>query len=381
MMTMKNIIRILVPVLVLGVLAAVAISLLTGPKTMHVSAVFPKTVSLYVGSDVRIMGVSVGKIEKVTPEATGVRVDMTYPQDVKIPVTADAVIISPSIVGDRFVQFTPTYTSGATLPDNATLDITRTAVPLELDDVYQGIDDLTVALGPTGANKNGALSDLLDSTAKNWGGQGAQFHQTIEDIAKLTGTLDDNKDQFFGTARELEGFIGSLAANDKTVRAFNQSLSQVSGLLSGERSELSASLHNLAIALDQVSTFVKDNKEALGRNIKGLDKVVKILVKQRGALDEVLRVGPDALSNLALTYNPQAGTLDTRSNLDNIAGQISSDPALLLCTLLGQAPGGTAACDAIQSALPRTGEFAGKQVVRHARERFDPSLGGLVLPE
>jgi phospholipid/cholesterol/gamma-HCH transport system substrate-binding protein len=276
------------------------------------------------------------------------------------------------------VQFTPTYASGATLPDNATLDITRTAVPLELDDVYQGIDDLTVALGPEGANKNGALSDLLDSAAKNWGGQGAQFHQTIDDISKLTGTLDDNKEQFFGTARELEGFIGTLAANDKTVRAFNQSLSQVSGLLAGERSELSASLHNLAIALDQVSTFVKENKDALGRNIKGLDKVVKILVKQRGALDEILKVGPDALNNLALTYNPQAGTLDTRANLDMLAGQIGSDPALLLCTLVGQAPGGDAACDAIQSALPRAGEFAGKQVVRHARERFDPTLGGLV---
>ena len=377
-MTMQRLTRIIVPLVLVGVLAVVAFSLFSGPGTKHVSAYFPKTISLYVGSDVRVMGVSIGKVEKVTPEATGVRVDMSYSDDVKIPENANAVVISPSIVGDRFVQFTPTYASGATLPDNATLDITRTAVPLELDDVYQGIDDLTVALGPEGANKTGALSDLLDSAAKNWGGQGAQFHQTIDDIAKLTGTLDDNKNQFFGTARELEGFIGSLAANDKTVRAFNQSLSQVSQLLSGERSELSASLRNLAIALDQVSTFVKENKDSLGRNIKGLDKVVKILVKQRGALDEILRVGPVALANLSLTYNPQAGTLDTRANLDMLGGQIGSDPALVLCTLLGQAPGGGAACDTIKSALPRSGEFAGKQVVRHAPDSFDPTLGGLV---
>ena len=377
-MDMKKWSRYLAPVVAICVLAGIAFTLFGGPGTKHVSAVFPKTVSLYVGSDVRIMGVPVGKVEKVTPQATGVLVEMSYTDDVKIPEDASAVIISPSIVGDRFVQFTPSYTTGPTLPENAKLDITRTAVPLELDDVYQGIDDLTVALGPEGANKTGALSDLLDSTAKNWGGQGAQFHQTIEDISKFTSTLDDNKDQFFGTARELEGFIGTLAANDKTVRAFNQSLSQVSSLLSGERGELSASLHNLAIALDQVSSFVKENKDALGRNIKGLDKVVKILVKQRGALDEILKVGPVALQNLSLTYNPQAGTLDTRANLDMIAGQIGSDPALLLCTLLGQAPGGDAACDAIQQALPRNGEFACKQVVRRARDRFDPTLGGLV---
>ena len=30
--------------------------------------------------------------------------DMTYSADVKIPESADAVVISPSIVGDRFVQ-------------------------------------------------------------------------------------------------------------------------------------------------------------------------------------------------------------------------------------------------------------------------------------
>jgi len=383
--TLRDRIAAVRPVALLSIVLAVALLVAVVAWVRHddrrvVTAQFTKTVSLYVGSGVRVMGVPVGTIESVRPTPQYVEVTMRIDDGVRIPEDVDAVVISPSIVGDRFVQLTPAYTSGPELPDNATLDLTRTAVPLELDDVYQGIDDLTVALGPTGANKNGALSDLLDSTAKNWGGQGAQFHQTIEDIAKLTGTLDDNKDEFFGTARELEGFIGTLAANDKTVRAFNQSLSQVSQLLSGERSELSASLHNLAIALDQVSTFVKENKESLGRNIKGLDKVVKILVKQRGALDEILRAGPDALSNLNLTYNPQAGTLDTRSNLDNIGNQISSDPALLLCTVLGQAPGGKAACDAIKTALPRAGEFAGGQIVRHARERFDPTLGGLVQP-
>ena len=97
------------------------------------------------------------------------------------------------------------------LPDGAELDEDRTAVPLELDQIYSSVDDLTVALGPTGANKNGALSDLLESTARNFGGQGAKFHQTIEDFSKLSATLDDNKEELFGSAAELEGFISTLA--------------------------------------------------------------------------------------------------------------------------------------------------------------------------
>ena len=219
------------------------------------------------------------------------------------------------------------------------------------------MDDLTVALGPTGANKNGALSDLLETTAKNFGGEGAQFHQTIQDFSKLSATLDDNKDELFGSAAKLEGFIGTLAKNDKTVRQFNQSLADVSSMLSGERQELAASLKNLAEAMGQVSCFVKDNREILGRNITGLNRVAKVLVHQRAALDEVLKDAPVALNNLALTYNPQAGTLDTRANQGEVGNQIAADPAAFLCSIVDQADTSGKRATLIKQALPRTGTF------------------------
>ena len=122
----------------------------------------------------------------------------------------------------------------------------QTAVPLELDEIYPSIDQLDVALGPNGANSNGALSDLLETTAKNFGGQGEQFHQTIEDFSKLSQTLDNNKEELFGSARAMEGFIGTLAKNDGTVRRFNDSLSSAADLLKGETgANLAASLKNL----------------------------------------------------------------------------------------------------------------------------------------
>ena len=62
-----------------------------------------------------------------------------------------------------------------------------------------------------------------------------------------------------------------------------------------------------------------------------------MLVKQRGALDEILTAAPLALNNLALTYNPQAGTLDTRANIQELGNQITSDPATLLCGIVNQA--------------------------------------------
>jgi phospholipid/cholesterol/gamma-HCH transport system substrate-binding protein len=377
--------KILAPLVLLALVVAALVAFVFGgghEKTL--TADFPRAVSLYEGSDVRVLGVPVGKVDSVTPSGTQVVVTMRYDADVKLPADAKAVIVSPSIVGDRFVQLTPAYTHGAVLADGATLGQDRTAVPLELDQIYSSLDNLTTALGPNGANKRGALTDLLDTTAANFGGQGKKFHRTIENFSRLSGTLADNKDNLFGSVRQLEGFVHTLSRNDHTVRAFNQTLAQVSGMLKGERGDLGTSLHDLGIALKQVSGFVRDNRAVLGKNIRGLDEVTQILVKQRSALAETLRDAPLALNNLALTYNPQAGTLDTRANLGELGHQITSDPATFLCGILDQANQGGQSCDLVKKLLGKNRPGALGSTTRRAGgsgiERTDPTLGGLVEP-
>ena len=373
--------RAILPAIIVLALVGAAFTMFRSEDTKTVTAHFPRTISIYEGSDVRVLGVPVGTVDTVTPSGTDVVVTMHYDADVKIPADAKAAIIAPSIVGDRYVQLTPVYDGGAVMADDQTLDVDRTAVPLELDQIYSSLDDLTVALGPNGANKEGALTDLLDTTAANFGGQGKKFHRTIESFSHLSGTLADNKDQLFGSVRELEGFVHTLSRNDRTVRTFNQSLASVSHMLKGERGDLSASLHNLAIAMRQVSGFVKSNRAILGKNITGLDQVTKILVKQRTALAETLRDAPLALNNLLLAYNPQSGTLDTRANLGELGNQLTSDPATFLCGILDQANQSGAACDAIRQILGngRTGALThGRSSGRTTPDRSDPTLGGLV---
>ena len=109
----------LLPLLVVGILVIAAVAAFAngggGEKT--VTADFPRTVSVYAGSDVRVLGVKVGQIESVTPTGTTVKVVMTYDAATKIPADAKAAIIAPSVVGDRFVQFTPVYKGGPVLED------------------------------------------------------------------------------------------------------------------------------------------------------------------------------------------------------------------------------------------------------------------------
>jgi phospholipid/cholesterol/gamma-HCH transport system substrate-binding protein len=368
------------------VLLIVALLLVfSGGGEKHVTAEFPRTVSLYKGSDVKILGVAVGKVDDVTPAGTKVLVKFHYDSKYKVPADAKAAVISPSIVGDRFIQLTPVYRSGATLADNARLGLDRTATPLELDEIFGSINDLDVALGPEGANKPGpngepgALSRLLDSTAKNFGGEGVQFNSTLKNLSKLTQTLADNKDQLFGTVNEIEKFTSTLAANDDTVRKFNDSLASGAQLLADERQDLAAVLQNLSVALTQVKGFVADNKSILSANIKELNQVSKVLVKNRTALDQSLTYAPVALNNLFLAYDENAGTLDTRADVGETVNELTARPSVVLCALLPDACGPLSTLlKAI--GLGRTAPALDTHVAKVTEvEPIDKTLAGLVV--
>ena len=376
---------------VVALVAALLVTFWPSSKQNYIVADFPRTVSLYEGSEVKILGVPVGKVETVVPEGTKVRVKLSYDAKYKVPADAKAAVISPSVVGDRYVQLTPAYKGGDTMADNAHLGVDRTATPLELDEIFRSINDLDIALGPDGANKSdasgtGPLTRLLDSTARNFGGQGVQFNKTLKNLGAFSKTLADNKDELFGTLSQVEKFTNTLSKNDQTVRHFNDSLASGADLLAGERQDLAAVLRNLSTAMVQVRSFVKENRTSLTSNISGLNRISKTLVKQRDALDKTLQYAPTALNNLYLAGNVKQGTLDTRDNVGELFNELQDDPAATLCTLIGQAnpPGGV--CSNLSSvmknnplgraaALTNTSTEAPRVV-----EPIDPTMAGLLRP-
>ncbi|MFF1466553.1 MCE family protein [Streptomyces mirabilis] len=326
---MKNLKRRVAVVTALALVAALTYVLWPRSESVHVTAYFPRTVGIYPGSDVRVLGVRIGEVEKITPEGDRVRVELKYDEGRKVPADAKAAVINSSVVSDRYVQLLPVYRKGPVLRNGAVIPETRTAVPVELDRVFDSLHTTADALGPQGANKDGSLSRLLGVSADNLDGQGENLNQTVEDLSQAVTTLSDGRADLFGTVRNLQVFTAALAADDKNVRSFNTSLAEVAGQLAGERKDLADALKNLGTALGDVSAFVKNNKKSLTSNVRGLSKVTKVLVTQRAALAELLEVAPTGLSNLNNAYNPSSGTLDTRNN-----AQQAQDPASLLCSVL-----------------------------------------------
>ena len=89
--------------LVLALLVGLAVVLWPSGGSRHVRAEFVRAVGLYEGSDVRILGVKVGKVTSVRPAGDRVVVDMTYDDKYSVPADAKAVVVSPSVVSDPIV--------------------------------------------------------------------------------------------------------------------------------------------------------------------------------------------------------------------------------------------------------------------------------------
>jgi virulence factor Mce-like protein len=314
------------------VIAAVVWWIFQSTNTRKISAYFDQTIGVYAGSDVRVLGVKVGTIDSVTPQGTQVRVDMSVDRGIRIPAAAQAVVVAPSVVSDRYVQLAPVYTGGATMGDNSVIPASRTATPVELDQLYSSLNKVSTALGPNGANANGSLSDLLNSLAANLNGNGQNLHDTITQLSQLATTLDSNKDNLFATVDNLAQFTQTLANSDATVRQFTNQLADVSGFLAGQRGQLSAAVTELGGALGQVQSFIQSNRALIKSNVDNLAQVTKVLVNERASLAEVLDEAPLALDDVVNAYNASSGSLDARANLNDLA----NPPIVEVCHLIQQ---------------------------------------------
>ena len=348
-----------------------------GAGTRTVSAHFSRAVQIVPGSEVRILGVPVGEVTAVIPEGNTVRVEMEYTDEYKVPADAQAVIITPTLTADRFVQLTPAYTDGEVLADDAEIEVQDTGTPIELDRIYRSLTDVTRALGPNGVNKNGTLDNLLTAGSKFLEGRGEQGNAMIVNLSKALQTFGDGSGDLFATVRALDEFSGALAANDRSVGQFMDNLGAVSTQLAGEKEELNAVLDNLAAVLGKVQRFVRDNRGLLVKDVKDLTTIVRILAEEQDALRTVLDIGPSAMGNLAVAFNPKSGTIGSRLRTEPTRASLDR----LLCTLVrgGGVPQAQAACDLFKALLRPVLDGASGNGNASAPGRAAPAAGATTV--
>jgi virulence factor Mce-like protein len=283
----------------------------------EVTALFDATIGLYPGSDVQVLGVAIGTVTAVEPDGGKVRVSMKLDRGQRVAADTSAVIIAPTLVSDRFVQLTEPYVGGAMLESGD--EITKTAVPVEIDELYASLNDVGEKLGPEGANRNGALSELLTVAAENLKGQGADINTMFGEFSEATSTLSSSDDDLFATIANLKEFNDMLVENDTSVAQVNRQFEAVTDYLAEDRQSMAGAIASLGDSLAVLDDFIRENRGNLKTSVDKLTGPSRVLVNQQESLDEAVRTIPLALQNFLNAYNIETNTIDGRGNLNELS--------------------------------------------------------------
>ncbi|MBB2773062.1 UNVERIFIED_ORG: phospholipid/cholesterol/gamma-HCH transport system substrate-binding protein [Mycolicibacterium obuense] len=311
----------LVAVLTVGVVTVTRSA--GGLNRTQVIGYFANSNGIYVGDEVRILGVAVGKIDKIEPQPEQVKITMSYDDKYKVPADAKAVILSPSLVSVRAIQLTPAYTGGPAMQDGAVIPEERTAVPVEWDDFRQQLEKLSETLQPTEPGGVSTLGSFVNTAADNLRGEGANIRETVIKLSQAFSALGDHSDDLFTTVKNLSVLVSALQSSTDLMRELNQSLASVTGLLANGDNEVGAALADINAVVGDVQTFVAENRESLGTTSDKLASVSTALNQSLDDIKQTLHLTPTTFQNFVNIYQPSQGALTGALALNNFANPIS----------------------------------------------------------
>ena len=283
------------------------------------SAYFTEANGLFVGDEIRILGVAVGVIDKIEPQPASSKVTFSVDKQYSIPADARAAILSPSLVTSRAIQLVPAYSGGPKLGAGASIPLSRTAVPVEWDDFRKQLEKLTDALQPTSPGGVNSVGEFIDSAADNVRGQGDTARDTVIKLSEAISALGDHADDIFSTVRNLQLLVSALYSSSDLLASFNQNLAGVTTLLSNTPNEVGGALKSLDGALTDVRDFLAENREAAGVTFDRLGSITKALNDSRGDIKQILHIAPTVFQNFLNIYQPAQSAMTGILALNNFA--------------------------------------------------------------
>ncbi len=298
------------------VLVGILVFLVTGcvPDAVRgdkitVTAYFSDSAGLFVGNDVGILGVPVGKVTDIEPDGDQVKVTLEIDADRAVPADAGAVVVARSVATDRYVELTPVYDGGERMADGAKIETDRTASPVDFDEVLATINEFATGIAGS-KNATRAVKRFIDAGAAALEGTGGLANRSIRELAQAVSTMSGQRKDFAETIVSLDILVSTIAENDETVRTFVDQIADASSLLADERGNFRDALRALDRAVTVVAEFAVDNRDEVVRTFDNATKVFRTMLSKRAALTEILRVMPVTLGNLMRL--PVNGRVPTR---------------------------------------------------------------------
>src|SRR6202008_1650718 len=296
-----------------------------------VVAYFPAATALYSGDKVQIMGLKVGAIDKIEPAGDKMKVTFHYENKYKVPASASAVILNPTLVASRAIQLEPPYKGGPVLADNAVIPQERTQVPTEWDELRNSVTNIISKLGPTPEQPKGPFGEALESFADGFAGKGKQINTTLDSLSRALTALNEGRGDFFAVVHSLALFVNALHQDDQKFVALNNNLAQFTDKLTGSDRELADAIQQFDGLLSTLRPFLAKNREVLAHDIDNLAALTTTVVQPDplNGLETGLHVLPTLETNLSQIYHPSHGAVMSIPAIPNFA-----NPMQFFCSMI-----------------------------------------------
>jgi len=297
--------RLLSSCLAVSLVAALGGCSLPGLGAREITATLGDGAGLYVGNDVGVLGVPVGKVTKVEPAGKVVKVTLKVTDpDIRIPADAAAVVVSRSVATDRYIELTPVYAGGPEMPSGTVIPLERTRTPVDFDEVLASMSELASDLTDTPAATN-SLSEVLQTVAAAFTGNADDLNSAVHGLAGLVDTVHGQRSELFDTMDALDELSTELVDNKDLIETFVENLGDALDLLNSERDEVGHVLRALQDTLDQLTEFSRENRGAVKASVKQVTTLLQTALRSRADLEETLEVMPLATENIANSRNPE----------------------------------------------------------------------------
>ena len=146
--------------------------------------------------------------------------------------------MSPNLVAARFIQLTPAYTSGPVMPDGASIDLSRTAVPVEWDEVKESLTNLAKQLSLPPGSCRDRWARSINQAADTFNGNGDSFRNALHELSQVAGRLGDSRTDVFGTVKNLQVLVDALSTSNEQIVSFAGHVASVSQVLANSSTHL-----------------------------------------------------------------------------------------------------------------------------------------------
>ncbi|TDZ44184.1 MlaD family protein [Mycobacteroides franklinii] len=306
--------------------------------TDHITltAQFESASGLYESNVVAVLGMPVGKVTKITPMPGYVEVQFTVDKNVQVPVDAQAVTLSTSILTDRQVELSPPYRGGPTLKDGDTIGLDHTKTPVEFDRVLGMLDRLSLSLKGDGKGQ-GPVADIIDPAARMADGNGEKIKAGLGELSKALrlsaagGTT--TREQLTAIIKNVSSLFDAAAANDGKLREFASTVHQLSQILDEEALGTGSSGRRFNELVKQAGDIVEANRDHLKQTILNSNTALKAVVDNRREISEWIDVQPLAWDNMYNAVDQDNKRLRVRFMTDRLLFESQMDKEI--CNMMG----------------------------------------------